>query len=1402
MANLKTVVLFSVSVICNAAMAGEIERWADKNLTVHSGLLIWLDAHAQVAATQAYGRPAPYSTGPFDVWYDASGNGLNLMQRIRDAQPRFIQTGNRAVVRFDGKDDFLELTQPGRSLDVFTVFIVAAPRSNAGGFRAFLAAHEAGKNDYTTGFTIDMFGFASAQFNQLNVEGRGFSGAANLLKSPLTFGEFHAIEVVCQPGAQGVRALIDGVAAGQRPREAGPLRLDGISLGARCYSNTADPPSIGSFLDGDIAEVILYDRILNKEDAAAVRQYLKQKHTGLTEAIAVAERHGGRLLKPIENPPLVQMLLPGFTVHELPVDLTNLNNVRYRPDGKLFALAYDGNIYLLADDDGDGLEETVKLFFDSQGRLRGPIGIALTPPNYEHGSGLFVASKGKVSLIVDRDGDDRADVERVVATGWKEIAQNVDALATALAPDGSLYFALGTANYANGYLLDPGGKSHYELSSERGTVLKVSPDFSKREIVCTGVRFPIAMAFNRHGDLFATDQEGATWLPNGNPFDELLHIQPGRHYGFPPRHPRHNPNVLDEPSVFDYGPQHQSTCGMVFNESVGRGRVFGPSLWTGDAIVCGESRGKLFRTKLAKTPAGYVASNQTIACLSMLTVDACVSPAGDLVVACHSGPPDWGTGPQGKGKLFKIHYTETVPQPVIAWAAGRQEVRIAFDRPLDPTQLKNLARQVSIEYGPYVGAGDRFESLKPPYAVVQQQFMTPRYDLAVHSAQVTADSRTIILATAPHDSTTHFAVTLPRPAGTEANGSRGPLDQFHATDLHYDLNGVSAQWEAGPASVASKVPSRSSPTREPASSDRKDWSGWLPHVDLEIARQFCAGSAEHDQLWPLLKQPGTLTLRTQLDLWQMLRPAIQPGASIDWTPAAESVTVSFRSSQPFQLWASDTQVPAQRSGSVFVAELNATPQENQPVSIQLKLASGTPQAGLEVSWNTAEDKRPRALPLRRMLQPWANAKPEARELLAARSIPELAGGDWSRGRSLFTSELAACSKCHTLRGQGGRIGPDLSNLPHRDYHSVRRDILQPSATINPDHISYSVAMKDGRVLAGVPVSSDDRQIIFGDSTGKETVVSRSDIDELKPSSSSGMPDDMGKKLSDEQLRDLLTFLLTEPLEPAKLERRDAPPPRRREEVDRVLSASSATPSHGTPQSTRRLHIALVAGPKDHGPGEHDYPLWQSRWSKLLALAPNVEVSTSQVWPSREQLDNAHVIVFFSANPGWNADRAADLDAFLGRGGGLVYLHFAVNGGKAVESLADRIGLAAHGGIKYRHGPLTLRFPDAEHPITRGFGKLPGLEQVDFVDESYWNMPGDPGRIHTLATAVEEDRPRPLLWTLEHGKGRVFVNILGHYNWTFDDPLFRILLLRGMAWTAGEPADRMTELATIGARIEP
>ena len=188
------------------------------------------------------------------------------------------------------------------------------------------------------------------------------------------------------------------------------------------------------------------------------------------------------------------------------------------------------------------------------------------------------------------------------------------------------------------------------------------------------------------------------------------------------------------------------------------------------------------------------------------------------------------------------------------------------------------------------------------------------------------------------------------------------------------------------------------------------------------------------------------------------------------------------------------------------------------------------------------------------------------------------------------------------------------------------------------------------------------------------------------------------------------------------------------------------------------------------------------------------------FPTSAQLAAADVAVFFSRNPGWNPLAAARLDEFTQRGGGLVYLHWAVEGGKDVLLLAERIGLATEGGVstKYRHGPVRLDFSNRGHPITRGF---PDTLEID--DETYWNLRGDPSRLTPLANGIEENAPRPQIWVRDQHQGRVCVCIPGHNNWTFDDPLYRLLVLRAISWTSRqENAERLSNLSTIGARMVP
>jgi hypothetical protein len=342
-----------------------------------------------------------------------------------------------------------------------------------------------------------------------------------------------------------------------------------------------------------------------------------------------------------------------------------------------------------------------------------------------------------------------------------------------------------------------------------------------------------------------------------------------------------------------------------------------------------------------------------------------------------------------------------------------------------------------------------------------------------------------------------------------------------------------------------------------------------------------------------------------------------------------------------------------------------------------------------------------------------------------------------------------------------------------------------------------VILNDGRTLAGV-IRQEENRLLVGNERGEVTTIAIADVETLQPSTVSTMPKGLPQQFGPDKMRDLLTFLLTPPPRMPDYGSTEPPPPRKRSELSAVLAGSP-----DKIDSTKPIKIVLVSGPKDHGPGEHDYPAWQIVWRELLSCASNVTVDVANRWPSESQLATADVLVFYQQGE-WNEERARSLDAFQIRGGGLVYLHYAVDGGRDPNGFADRIGLAWQGGAsKFRHGALDLHFPrGSSHPIARNF------DRVSFVDETYWSLRGDPGRVNLLGTAIEENSPQPIFWTLERKStspnsqpSRVVVSILGHYSWTFDDPLFRLLILRSMAWSAHESVDRFNDIVPIGARIE-
>src|SRR6185503_16508044 len=161
-------------------------------------------------------------------------------------------------------------------------------------------------------------------------EGSGFGGVRNLLTTSVPCGAFHVVTLLCEPGNGGIGLFLDGKPQGRRERSPTLLYMDELTAGARCFSNTPEPPHTQGFFDGDIAEILIFSRTFGDADRAGVERYLTEKYATLRSASEERLPGGLRPLEAVAQPPPVQMVVPGFTVRELPLALSNINNLKYR----------------------------------------------------------------------------------------------------------------------------------------------------------------------------------------------------------------------------------------------------------------------------------------------------------------------------------------------------------------------------------------------------------------------------------------------------------------------------------------------------------------------------------------------------------------------------------------------------------------------------------------------------------------------------------------------------------------------------------------------------------------------------------------------------------------------------------------------------------------------------------------------------------------------------------------------------------------------------------------------------------------------------------------------------------------------------------------------------------------
>ncbi len=136
------------------------------------------------------------------------------------------------------------------------------------------------------------------------------------------------------------------------------------------------------------------------------------------------------------------------------------------------------------------------------------------------------------------------------------------------------------------------------------------------------------------------------------------------------------------------------------------------------------------------------------------------------------------------------------------------------------------------------------------------------------------------------------------------------------------------------------------------------------------------------------------------------------------------------------------------------------------------------------------------------------------------SAAVLAKADLNNGRLLFNK---SCASCHTLFGEGGKVGPDItgSNRANLDY--LLSNVIDPSAVLGKDYRMTILATVDGRVVSGLIQKETDSAVTLR-TINDTVVVAKADIEERQLSLQSLMPERLLDALTPEEVRDLVAYL--------------------------------------------------------------------------------------------------------------------------------------------------------------------------------------------------------------------------------------------------------------------------------------
>ena len=621
-----------------------------------------------------------------------------------------------------------------------------------------------------------------------------------------------------------------------------------------------------------------------------------------------------------------------------------------------------------------------------------------------------------------------------------------------------------------------------------GWIARTDPDGKTWELIATGFRNEYDAAYNRFGDLFAydADMEWDINTPWYRPTRVNL-VASGAEFGWRSgagKWPAYYPDSLG--SVVNVGPG--SPTGVTF----GYGAKF-PAKYQDSLFISDWSFGKLYAVHLTQNGAGYTGKLEEFVTGSPL-------PLTDLIINPKDGAMYFAIGGRKtQSALYRVTYTgkesTTAPKEtklLPAALATRRKLE-SFHGHADPKAVEAA--------WPFLSSKDRYLRFAARIAIEWQP----------------ADQwRERALSEKNPVASTHALLALARVSSR---------DQFHRKDTD-------------------PKPDPALQGRILSALDRINWDRLEVSQQLDLIRAYAVAFTR-------LGKPDDATRARLLAKFDPLFPATSRELNAELAPMLVYLESPHAATK---LMAALAKAPSQEEQLDYVRALRVlktgwTPALRQPY-FEWFLKAANFRGGSSLAGFLRDIKADAVASLtpdeKERLASILNAKPEKKKvlenLLAGRAVVKewkvddlalalakgLKGRNFERGRALFGA--VGCYNCHRFAGDGAAVGPDLTAVNGRfSPRDLLESIIEPNKEISDQYGQIIIEKKDGDLVVGRVANLHEENLsIMTDMFDPNgfTAVKRADIVSIRPSTVSPMPEGLLNTVKEDEILDLVAFLLS------------------------------------------------------------------------------------------------------------------------------------------------------------------------------------------------------------------------------------------------------------------------------------